>query len=79
MIGFIPTTYSVHEDEGSVSVAVSVLTGTLGRDVIVSLKTMNGTAVGRFPELLQEFLIHLRTFSHPSMQLGWTFPIHYST
>ena len=37
----------MHEDEGSVSVAVSVLLGTLGRDVIVSLNTTNGTAVGR--------------------------------
>ena len=45
-IGFNPTTYSVTEDVGSVSVAVSLLSGILGRDVIVSLRTINGTAVG---------------------------------
>ena len=37
----------MHEDEGSVSVVVSVLLGTLARDVIVSLNTINGIAVGR--------------------------------
>jgi len=46
-IGFNPTTYSVHEDQGSVSVAVSVICGILARDVIVSLQTLNGTAVGK--------------------------------
>ena len=49
-IGFNPTTYSVHEDEGSVSVVVSVLLGILGRDVIVSLQTLNGTALGKLPD-----------------------------
>ena len=51
----------MHEDEGRVSIAVAVLNGTLGRDVILSLMTMNGTAVGKSPELLQEFHIHLET------------------
>ena len=45
-IGFNPTTYSVSEDVGSVSVAVSLLSGILARDVIVCLRTMNGMAVG---------------------------------
>ena len=45
-IGFNPTTYSVTEDVGSVSVVVSLLSGILGRDVIVSLQTINGLAVG---------------------------------
>ena len=44
-IGFNPT-YSVNEDVGNVSVAVSLFSGILGRDVIVSLRTMNGMAVG---------------------------------
>ena len=60
----------MHEDEGSaVSVAVSVLSGTLGRDVIVFLKTMNGTATGGSPERFQEFHIHLENFyfSHLSI------------
>ena len=52
----------MHEDDSSVSVAVSVLTGTLGRDVIVSLKTMNDTATGGSPELLQEFHNHFEFF-----------------
>ena len=60
----------MHEDEGSVSVAVSVLTGTLGRDIIVSLKTMNGTAVGKSPQLLQEFYIHIENF-HLILQCSW--------
>ena len=50
----------MHEDEGSVSIAVSVLNGTLGRDVILFLMTINGTAVGKSTELLQEF--HLENF-----------------
>ena len=32
---------------GSVTVAVSLLRGILARDVIVSLQTMNGTAIGK--------------------------------
>ena len=52
----------MHEDEGSVRVAVSVLSGTLGREVIVCLKTMNGTATGGSSELLQKFHIHSENF-----------------
>ena len=46
-IGFNPTTYFVSEDVGTVSVAVSLLSGGLTRDVIVSLQTLNGTAMGK--------------------------------
>ena len=60
------------EDEGNVSVAVSVLSGTLGRDVMVSLKTMNGTATGESPNL-QEFLIH-HIFILPFNPAGMDFP-----
>ena len=45
VFGFNPT-YSVGEDVGDVSVAVSLLSGILARDVNVSLWTMNGMAVG---------------------------------
>ena len=38
----------MHEDPSSVSVAVFVMSGILARDVIVSLETLNGTAVGKF-------------------------------
>ena len=51
-IGFNPTTYSVHEDQGSVSVAASLISGILARDVIVSLQTLNGTAVGKLDSWL---------------------------
>jgi len=42
-IGFNDTTYNVTEG-GNVSVSVSVQSGTLARDVVVTLQTMNGTA-----------------------------------
>ena len=45
VFGFNPT-YSVGEDVGDVSVAVSLLSGILARDVNVSLWTTNGMAVG---------------------------------
>ena len=44
-IGFDPATYSVAEDAGSVSVTVAAQ-GSLVRDVVVTLSTMDGTAVG---------------------------------
>ena len=47
-IGFSRTPYSVSEDAGSVSVTVSVQTGTLDRDVVVTLSTVNGTALCEF-------------------------------
>jgi len=45
-IGFSPTTYTVSEDVASVSVAVSLQNGILARDVVVSLQTLDGTAMG---------------------------------
>ena len=45
LIGFNGTTHSVCEDAGSVSVTLSVLDGTLDRDVIVTLTTINNTAL----------------------------------
>ena len=55
-IGFNPTTYSVSEDVGSVTVAVSLLSGVLARDVIVSLQTLNGTAMGESCNKLSQFI-----------------------
>ena len=46
-IGFDPVTYSVLEDTGSVNVTVSILNGTLGRNVVVTLFTSGGTATGK--------------------------------
>ena len=48
-IGFDSLTYSVLEDAGSVHVTVSVMNGTLARNVVVSLSTVSGgTATGKF-------------------------------
>jgi len=44
-IGFSRTAYSVNEGASSVSVTLSVQTGTLGRDVVVTLSTINSTAL----------------------------------
>jgi len=44
-IGFVMTTCSVHEDAGNISVILSVLAGTLDQDIIVTLTTMNNTAM----------------------------------
>ena len=45
-IGFSPATYTVSEDVGGVSVAVSLRSGILGRDVVVTLQTLDGKAMG---------------------------------
>ena len=47
-IGFNETAYSVSEDAGSANVTLSVQTGTLDRNVIVTLSTINGTAMCEF-------------------------------
>ena len=44
-VGLNPATYSIREVAGNVSVTLSVLAGTLGRDVTVILTTMNNTAM----------------------------------
>ena len=44
-IGFNKTAYSVSEDAGNISVTVSVQNGTLGRDVLVTVSTVNNTAL----------------------------------
>ena len=48
-IGFNTVDYSVLEDAGSVNVTVSILNGTLARNVEVTLSTVSGgTATGEF-------------------------------
>ena len=44
-IGFSRTAYSVSEDADSVSVTVFIQSGALNRDVIVTLSTINGSAL----------------------------------
>ena len=47
-IGFDLATYSVLEDAGSANVTVSILNGTLGRNVVVTFSTESGgTAKGK--------------------------------
>ena len=45
-IGFDPAAYTVTEGAGNVSVTVDVQ-GSLARDVVVTLSTVDGTAMGR--------------------------------
>ena len=51
-IGFDTVAYSVLEDAGSVNVTVSILNGTLARNVLVTLSTESGgTATGKCNKL----------------------------
>ena len=47
-IGFNKTAYSASEDASSVSITLSVEIGALDRDVIVTLSSINGTAMRKF-------------------------------
>ena len=52
VIGFNQTTYSVREDAVSVTVSVSVISGTLSQDVIITLSTApGGSATGIYVDL----------------------------
>ena len=52
VIGFNQTTYSVSEDAGSVTVSVSVMSGTISQDVIITLSTApGGSATGIYVDL----------------------------
>ena len=53
-VGLNPATYSIHEDAGNVSVTLSAQAGTLDRDVIVTLTTMNGTAMRKCRTVLKK-------------------------
>ena len=44
-VGFNKTTYSVSEDAGNVSITLSLQIGALDQDVLVTLSTVNGTAM----------------------------------
>ena len=45
-VGFDATSYTITESATSVSVSVSVQGGSLERDVIVTVESMDGTATG---------------------------------
>ena len=51
-IGFDTVAYSVLEDTGSVNVTVSILNGTLARNVLLTLSTESGgTVTGKYNKL----------------------------
>lgn len=53
-IGLNPATYSIYEDAGNVSVTLSVQAGTVDRDVIVTLTTINSTAMRECGTMLKK-------------------------
>ena len=51
-IGFNTVKHSVLEDTGSVNITISILNGTLARNVVVTLSPLSGgTATGKFNKL----------------------------
>ena len=64
-VGFNRAAYSASEDAGGVSITVSVQNGALDRDVIVTLSTVNGTAMCKFQYGTQSQLAFISpTFSY---------------
>ena len=47
VIGFEQTSYPVGESEGQVLLAVSVINGELSRPVVVTVTTIEGSALGK--------------------------------
>ena len=66
-IGFSRATYSVSEDAGSTSVIVFIQSGTLDRDVVVTLSTISGTSMCKFLSEPQQQLVCY--FSHIHISL----------
>ena len=67
-IGFSRTAYSVSEGAGSVSVTASVQNRTLDRDVIVTLSTVNGSALCEsLKSTLPQWVVSLASLSMYSM------------
>ena len=75
-IGFNPVSYSVlEEDASSVNVTVSVLNGTLARNVVVTLSTVSGgSATGNL--YIVNHLASLVPRPHPALQVteSWAEP-----
>ena len=75
-VGFDPVSYSVlEEDAGSVNVTVSVLNGTLARNVVVTLSTVSGgSATGNL--YIVNHLASLVPRPHPALQAteSWAEP-----
>ena len=65
-IGFDQVTYSVLEDVGSANVTVSILSGNLARNAVVTLLVSGGTATGKINK-------HFSWTSNPTIS-SYTFP-----
>ena len=73
-IGFDATSYTFNETDSTVSrsVSVSVQSGSLARDVVVTVQTVDGTATGRGPFTYTNIVHVLFMFYHFSLQLHLT-------
>ena len=74
-LGFDSSAYSVREDAGSISVSVSVMSGTVSQDVTVTLSmATDGTATGA-----AQYNIHLHTtpltFCHSDFKRALTYDV----
>ena len=47
MIGFVPANYTVDEKNGTISLIVEVISGSLSMDIPVTLRTTDGQALGK--------------------------------
>ena len=70
-IGFDATSYTITESTSSVSVSVSMQDGSLARDVVVTVETMDGTATGGTLSHIQtsymcRCVIHVLSFHPPA-------------
>ena len=87
IFGFVPDTYSIDEAEKEVVFSVSLINGTLTRDVVIRFFTEDGTAIckieythvislGHIPDFLQS-RAHLMQFkltsNYPPIQLHFVF------
>ena len=47
MMGFVSANYTVDEEDGTVSLIVEVISGSLSTDILVTLRTTDGQALGK--------------------------------
>ena len=72
-IGFDVASYTITESATSVSVSVSVQSGSLARDVVLTVETMDGTATGEPLSHAQILYIHVSFMCyHFTLQLHLT-------
>ena len=47
VVGFLSSSYNVSEDDEGVGLEIGVLSGTIDQSVVVEIRTISGSAVGR--------------------------------